>query len=1496
MQKTTFKLKFIAAFVALNLSSVAFAGQVYSGVDYQYFRDFAENKGKFTPGAQNIEVVNKKGESIGTMMQNAPMIDFSVVSRNGVAALVGDQYIVSVAHNVGYSGVDFGMEGSNPDQHRFGYNIVKRNNYKNDPTHPYMTDYHNPRLTKFVTEAAPIEMVSKMQGSTYGDLEKYPMRVRIGSGRQVVRDAQDKDTEVSGAYHYRTAGNTFMQGWANNGEVSLSGDVRYPNQYGPLPISGSGGDSGSPMFIYDKTAGKWLLNGVLRSGHPYEGKENTYQIARKNYLDEIIARDLVTVFEPTVASYDWTADDNGKGKLTKGGSGGIDTPLANYSLASSGSDESFGYAGPNPYMPAQHHGKNIYFGNLENGTVTLKNNIDQGAGGLTFEGDFVVQPTTDETWKGAGVSVSEGSTVTWKIKNPAGDRLSKIGQGTLLVNGKGENLGDISVGDGLVVLNQQADEQNKKQAFNQLGIVSGRPTVKLESDDQVNPNNIYFGFRGGRLDLNGNALTFNRIQNTDEGAQIVNHNKDKEANVTILGNAKIDNEKDINESKATAFNGWFGETNAALHNGRLNLNYQPTHADSVFLLSGGTNLNGDITQENGTLVFSGRPTPHAYNHLNKPALIGRTQGEVVQDDDWLSRTFKADNFIINGGSAVVSRNVSEISGNWQLSKDAKATFGVTDKQANFICARSDWTGLTKCDNQTLSDKAFRSIERTKIKGSLSTSDSATLLVQGLADVVGSVMLSGFSRYHLTHNATQTGMLHVNDRAVATVDNATLAGDVWLSDITTLNLVNTRFTHQIRGSKHTSVSLSDNAHWMLPESTRVGNLSLDNSQITLNPDFTTQKDNQTFNTLEVLGDLDGNGTINYRTYLQENKGDHVIVRGKAAGNFVLNVRNTGAEPQNLAQLSLLELNNPAQSDDVNVSLANGSVDAGAYRYELRNDDFDYRLYNPKKEKELADQERIAEEKRKAEEAARLAEEKRKADEAARLAEEKRKADEAARLAEEKRKADEAARLAEEKRKADEAARLAEEKRKADEAARLAEEKRKADEAARLAEEKRKAEEAARLAEEKRKAEEAARLAEEKRKADEVARLAEEKRKADEAARLAEEKRKAEEAARLAEEKRKAEEAARLAEANRKAEEAARLAEENRKAEEAARLEEANRKQEEAARLAEEKRKAEEVARVAEEKRKAEEAARLAEAKRKAEEAARAVKQKDMISRYSNSALSELSATANNVLFVLDELNKQLVSNDTASVWVNTANRSRRYGSDDFRSYKQETHLTQLGTQHIDDNYRLGLLFSHARANNTFDDNIGSKNRLTMLSAFGKYDFANGLNVFADMSYGSSAGEIRGELQNADIQRHIVALGAGVGYQLKLGKLAFKPNASVHRYHISSEDYQYDQSRIHTPSANFNVYQAGVTVDYTFGPWAGVMLRPSVSVNYVDASDSKLAVQVNQIPLMQRFDRYWQQEIGLSAGFGGWQVGGYAAQSRGKQLDKQHQFGLKVGYRW
>ncbi|MBN6066281.1 autotransporter outer membrane beta-barrel domain-containing protein [Aggregatibacter actinomycetemcomitans] len=1408
MKTPFFKPNFLTLLISSVITSPAFAGHVRSDVDYQYFRDFAENKGKFTVGASNIEIFDKSGKSVGLMMKNdIPMLDLAVLSRSGVGTLVGDQYIISVAHNSGYRDVDYGAEGNNPDQKRYKYQLVNRNNYPRTPTaeHPLQWDYHNPRLNKFVTEVKPIEMIDAgKNGAVYGNLEKYPMRVRAGSGTQKLRNPNGSRVDLVRAYQYLTGGNAQVGGGRNGGWMDLGGSLVKANAYGPMPIWADQGDSGSPIFIYDKEKQQWFVNGVLNFGNG--GTANTFNIVRPEYFYEILERDSVAPIQNFNAqnTYLWRNQNDGTSTISLNGAA-----VATVSLA--------GKDAKGNALPDQ--GKHITFMGFQPATIELENSINQGAGGLYFEGDFTVRTkNSEDTWLGAGISISEDSTVDWQVKNPKNDRLAKIGAGTLAVNGSGENLGDISVGDGTVILNQTADANGKQQAFANLQIVSGRPTVSLAADNQVNPDNISFGFRGGRLDVGGHDLTFNRIQNTDDGARIVNHSTDKAATITIRGNQKINNEKNINESKAIAFNGWFGETDEKLHNGRLNITYTPAHADSQLLLSGGTNLNGDITQNDGTLVFSGRPTPHAYNHLNRPDVIGRPQGEVVWEDDWINRRFNAEKFIINGGSAVVSRNVSEMRGDWQLTNNATASLGVTDKQEHLICTRSDWTGLTSCANQTLSEKAFASLDRTKIQGNFALSDNAKLSVVGLADVTGNVALNGQSQYQLAHNATQTGTLTLNNQATATVENATLAGDVALSEQAKLNLIQTDFQHQIQGSKDTQVSLSDNANWTLPESATIGNLTLANSQITLNPDFTVQGNNQKFNRLTVLGDLSGNGTFNYRTFLQENKGDHVAVNGLATGNFVLNVRNTGTEPQTLQQLSLLTLKNTAQTDNLNVSLANGAVDLGAYRYELKNFDNDYRLYNPKKEQELAEQARLEEERRKTEEAARLAEEKRKAEEAARLAEEKRKAEEAARLAEEKRQAEEAARLAEEKRKTEEAARLAEEKRKAEEAARLAEEKRQAEEAARLAEEKRKAEEAARLAEEKRKAEEAARLAEEKRQAEEAARLAEEKRKAEEAARLAEDKRQAEEAARLAEEK------------------------------------------------------------------------------RKQEQQGISAKQKVLISRYANSALSELSATVNSALLVQEQLNKQLASDDAASVWANTVDSSRRYESDEFRAYKQKTDLNQLGVQHIDDNYRVGLLFSHSRAKNTFDENISSKNRLTMLSAFGRYDFANGLNVTADAGYGVSVGEIRGESQDGKMKRHITVFGMGVGYQMNVGNFAIKPNASVHRYSLSAENYTYDQVTVNSPATRFNAYQAGVTLDYSFMPWQGVTMRPSFSVNYVDASDSKLAVKVNQVPLAQRFDRYWQQEIGLSAGFGGWQIGTYASQSRGKQLDKQHQVGLKVGYRW
>ena len=53
--------------LALSLAfanSYAQASMVRNDVDYQFFRDFAENKGQFTVGSSNIPVFNKQGQKM----------------------------------------------------------------------------------------------------------------------------------------------------------------------------------------------------------------------------------------------------------------------------------------------------------------------------------------------------------------------------------------------------------------------------------------------------------------------------------------------------------------------------------------------------------------------------------------------------------------------------------------------------------------------------------------------------------------------------------------------------------------------------------------------------------------------------------------------------------------------------------------------------------------------------------------------------------------------------------------------------------------------------------------------------------------------------------------------------------------------------------------------------------------------------------------------------------------------------------------------------------------------------------------------------------------------------------------------------------------------------------------------------------------------------------------------------------------------------------------
>ncbi|MBE9590583.1 autotransporter domain-containing protein [Moraxella sp. K127] len=965
----------------LMYASTAYASSVRNDVDYQYFRDFAENKGQFVIGETNVDIYNKQGEKVGKMLEDIPMPDLAVVGANGVATLVDEQYLLSVAHNGGYASMRFGASGTDnhTDNPYYDYKLVDNNNYpkpsddiKNDKQklaefqkqYPGNWDYHLPRLNKMVTEVAPIPT---LEGVSTSELVKNPDRytfARAGSGTQRAESVKGSDVQsISSAYAYLTGG-VPVEITGDRKDWLDAGGHLFGNRHGALVTLGLPGDSGSGILVYDKEQKVWKIAGTLNFLAD-RGKgiySNTWSIARSDYNKQMMNDDIGVTLDVNNQAIVISPKQAGKAQLSYQENG----KTVNQEL------DVFNSESPAriKQIDAQlNHGKTLVI-NGNNNTLRLTDNLNQGAGALRFaQNATVTADNPDHTWVGAGVVVAKDKSVDWQIKNPKNDRLSKLGKGTLVVGGTGINQGDISVGDGTVVLNQKADNKNQKQAFNSVGIVSGRGTVVVGDNAQMDWDKLYFGFRGGRLDVNGQDIAFNRIANMDEGAQIVNHH-DNKATVSIAGNRAMtpdeikwgkwsqaggdiyeyvnnwrDNRKDYfllkgragvfypvdqnsndhwefigsgeegkqkaiarvlakknAQNQHTAFNGFLGE-NDQTHgkNSKLDVAFNP-HIDNVYLLlSGGSDLDGTLSaHKNGTLVLSGRPTPHAYDHQNRQ--------EVIKDNDWQNRQFNAKTFKAQDNSKlIVSRNVSGVTGDFELSNQATAKLGFSQNDSE--CVRSDRTGLTTCAIKNLDNSIFDTLPTTSITGNVAMTDNAHLQLGSKAHLTGSVKASDQS-----HMTMDTG-----------------------------------------------------SFWTLIEDSQIPSLNLDNANIVLNDGYDAGK-NDNYHELTV-SNLLGRGTFYYLTDIAGKKADHVSA-DNATGDFLLNVKDTGAEPTHADRLSLLTVK---KADNLQVRLANDGqvVDKGAYQYRLIDDDGDYRLYNPKMEEKIkaeaekAEQARIEAERQKAE---------------------------------------------------------------------------------------------------------------------------------------------------------------------------------------------------------------------------------------------------------------------------------------------------------------------------------------------------------------------------------------------------------------------------------------------------------------------------------------------------------------------------------------------------
>ena len=1546
-------------------------------MDYQIFRDFAENKGKFFVGATDLSVKNKQGQNIGNALSNVPMIDFSVADVNRRTLTVIDpQYAISVKHvkgdEISYYGHHNGHLDVSNDENE--YRSVAQNDYEPNKNWHHgnqgrLEDYNMARLNKFVTEVAPIAPTSAGGGvETYKDKNRFSEFVRVGAGTQFEYNSRYNMTELSQAYRYAIAGTPYQDvnvisnlnqegliGFGDNSKYHSTKKLKEVLSQNALTNYAVLGDSGSPLFAYDKQEKRWVFLGAYDYWAGYQ--KNSWQewnIYKKEFADEIKQRDNAGTIKGD-GEHHWK---------TTGTSSHIGSTAVR--LANNERDAN--------------NGQNVTF--EDNGTLVLDQSINQGAGGLFFKGDYTVKgANNDITWLGAGIDVADGKKVVWQVKNPNGDRLAKIGKGTLEINGTGVNQGQLKVGDGTVILNQQADSNQKVQAFSQVGIVSGRGTLVLNSSNQINPDNLYFGFRGGRLDANGNDLTFEHIRNVDEGARIVNHNTSHVSTITLTGKSLITDPKAIsihyiqnndddddgyyyyrprkpipqgkdlyfknyryyalksggsvnapmpengqtenndwilmgsteeeakknamnhkNNQRISGFSGFFGEENGKGHNGALNLNFNGKSAQNRFLLTGGANLNGKISVTQGNVLLSGRPTPHARDFVNKSSARKDAHfsknNEVVFEDDWINRTFKATEIAVNQSASFSSgRNVSNITANITATDNAKVNLGY--KNGDEVCVRSDYTGYVTCHNGNLSEKALNSFDATQINGNVNLNQNAAL-------VLGKAALWG----------------------------------------------------QIQGQGNSRVSLNQHSKWHLTGDSQVHNLSLADSHIHLNNASDAQSTNK-YHTLKI-NHLSGNGHFHYLTHLAKNLGDKVVVKESASGHYQLHVQDKTGEP-NQEGLNLFDASSVQDRSHLSVSLANHYVDLGALRYTIKTENGITRLYNPYAE----NRRRVKRAPPPAVNTASQAQKTTQTDgaqiskpqnivvappspQANQTEEALRQQAKAEQVKRQQAEAEKVARQKDEeaKRKAAEIARQQEEARKATELAakQKAEEERKA---AEIAKQKAAAEEAKRQAAElleKQKAEEA------ERKAAEIARQQEEAKR--QAAELAA-KQKAEAEAQALAARRQAE----AEEAKRQQEALSRQQEEARKAEELA----AKQKAEEDLKAAElAKQKAEEERRQATQsqpksrKRRAissepssdviaralpriaknsnpdgsdyeaipldalededvsesvstsgkqpqdntelhEKVETVGLQPRAAQPQARAAAQADAVSTNTNSALSDAMASSQFILLdtgsslVQQITQTELSANKENNVWVSNTAYDRHYSSTQYRQFSAKRSQIQIGVDHyLSKNTQVGTVLSYVRNSNVFDQASG-KNTFVQANTYGKYYFDYGWYISGDIGVGQLRSQLQTQ-QKAKFNRIATQAGITMGNRIDINRFEILPSIGVRYSYLSPIDYKLDSDSLKVDRISIKTALAKLDLAYQFNI-GEFSLKPILSMVYVINSGEGI-VNIGGQNYRYKSDNQQQYSAGMALNYRSLTFNINGGAIKGRQLSNQKFLQIKM----
>ncbi len=669
--------------------TVAEAAVMHQDVSLITYTDFGQNFGRYSTGNVNslLRYIREQNGGVQIYYPNDlhptytlahDMIDYSSTIDGGFGALIGRNFFATVRHNGVWTGTVTGKTIGRDNAITYaGVEYRHSSRFVLAPS----IDYKITRLSKITTDVTP----SVVYGETNRDWSALyngglggQLLYRAGGGYSGIAAYDGSQTVICYTYTYITGGSMVANGVGINNQEDGTFTASYTfipassgvTQARPLPFRTQGGDSGSPIWIWNTSTNQY----EYLAAHQARGGDNSYARGASEWTLETMASydkavDMSAAADATAYIYaaktltgttlnddqNRTANpyygvvtDSSGQELARyiGVKQGINTwndlselkDTDNWYHYGASYFNSSGSAASSTDTQYAHSDmmqtENLHFtASAANNSIVVQESADLGVGYVHLskvdsleQADFTITGAdTCTQLNSAGYVIDDNVNLHLKLTGETDYmrewRAVVAEQGKLYIEGSGDtnvllNLG----GQGTVYLNREGGSS----AYNVLA--NNGVTVVISDVNQIE-RDFTFGFRGGVLDMNGCSMTWNN-DNTAASDGFTIHALDEQALIT---NLKAGSTTELTWTQ-TGTRKWLGSFIDSKEGGALRFIYDGG-TDGVLTMNtihtSLTNEGSGMTVASGKLILSGSNTVHAPGSFN-----GRNANRYVSADDW----------------------------------------------------------------------------------------------------------------------------------------------------------------------------------------------------------------------------------------------------------------------------------------------------------------------------------------------------------------------------------------------------------------------------------------------------------------------------------------------------------------------------------------------------------------------------------------------------------------------------------------------------------------------------------------------------------------------------------------------------------------------------------------------------------------------------------------------------------------------------------------------